>query len=910
MSRVPFYYRWLVRFFPSHFRREFGRDMEQFYADRLREARSGGEPGGPLSQWSHAAFDSARNGIRERAAALRGSSAPAYPASRSRPRSPSDPGRRGAWRSILTHVFADTRHSLRLMAKKPFFALSGVVTLGLGIGTTTMMLSVVDTVLLKPLPYPDSEQLVAVFRIDPEVTGPNPSVTNIANLYAVPYEVFGDWRDMSPVFESAGAYYRTSVALTGGDRAERLTGAVVTSGVFEALDIPAALGRTFIPADDEVGAPGVVALSHGLWQDQFGGDSTVLGRQLSLSGRQYTVVGVMPEDFRFPSTTTQLWMTLSDERKTSPVRNAGYLQVIARIRSGVSLEQAQREEDAVARRIGEAHPAEVEHGIGLFSYKELVLGSTGPGLLILLGAVGLVLLIACANIANLLLVRATERRRELGIRQALGAGRYRLMAQHLNESVVLSLVGGVAGLIFAVAVRGPFIAAVPGGVPRSGEIAVDYRVFVIAAAISLLTGLLAGLLPALRAGRSAVVDVLQDGGRGFVGGKKRNRTNTALVVSEVSLAFALLAVAGLLVKSYVRLSGVERGFDAEGVVVMPVTLPAPYRQEPADAYRFFEELGDRLAAVPGVRQVGGASQMPFVGGMSFPPTSIETAEGVVEDIHHFSVVTPEYFGVMHIPTVAGRLFTSGDRFSTDPVIVVNEAMARKYWPNENPVGRHVRRDVAGDSIWRTVIGVVGDVRWNLNQDALSDYYVPYAQDALFFHTMVLKTSIDPTAIIPAAREALWAIDRDIPARAWVLEDLITDSASVAGPRFGIYVLGSLSALAAVLAVLGVYGVLAYTVEQRAGEIGIRIALGAGTRDVVGNVLRSGGLMAGLGVAIGLGIAVAVSRITSAMLYEVSPTDPATLAAVALVVAGAALAASYIPARRATKVDPVEAVRME
>jgi hypothetical protein len=557
MSRVPFYYRLLVRFFPSRFRREFGRDMEQFYADRLREARSGGRSGAMLSSWSHAALDSARTGMRERAAALRGY-ATTHGAQRLKPRPPSGPReRRGGWRSLPASVFSDTRHSVRLLARKPGFALASIVTLGLGIGASTMMLSVVDTVLLKPLPYPDSGQLVGVFRIDPEVTGPNPSAMNLSNLYAVPYDVFEDWRDMSPVLESAGAYFATSRTLTGADRAERLSGAMVTSGVFTALGIPAALGRTFIAADDEVGAPSLVVLSHGLWQDQFGADPTVLGQQLSLSGVQYTVVGVMPQEFRFPFARTQLWMTFSDQRKTSPVRNSGYLQVIARVRSGVGLEQAQREVDAVARRIGEIHPAEVEHGIGLFPHKDLVVGSTGLGLLILLGAVGLVLLIACANIANLLLVRATERRRELGIRQALGAGRYRLVAQHLNESVVLSLAGGLAGLIIAIAARGPFINSVPGGVPRAGEIATDYRVFAIAAGISVVTGLLAGVLPALRAGRAAVVDVLQDGGRGFVGGRRRNRTNAALVVSEIALAFVLLAVAGLLVKSFSRLTSVE-----------------------------------------------------------------------------------------------------------------------------------------------------------------------------------------------------------------------------------------------------------------------------------------------------------------------------------------------------------------
>jgi putative ABC transport system permease protein len=564
--------------------------------------------------------------------------------------------------------------------------------------------------------------------------------------------------------------------------------------------------------------------------------------------------------------------------------------------------------DAVARRIGEEHPEEVEHGIGLFSQKELVVANTRPALLLLLGSVGLVLLIACANIANLLLVRATERRRELGVRQALGAGRGRLLVQHLSESVVLSLAGGAAGYLVAVGSIGPFVAAFPGGLPRGNEVGVDYRVLAVAAGLSIATGLATGVLPAIRAVTTSVVQVLQDGGRGFAGGRQHNRTQAALVVSEIALAFVLLAGAGLFVRSFTRLTSIERGFVTDSLLVMPVVLPIPYRESNETAPAFYQELNERLRSTPGVELVAATSQMPFVSGFSWPPTSIETSEGVVEDIMHSSSVTPEYFEAMGIPTVAGRTFDSSDRDGSLPVAVVNEAMVKQYWPDENPIGRQVRRDVQGDSVWMTVIGVVGDIRNQLNRAPFPEFFMANAQRPSWYRVEVIKTAVRPNSLIPAVREAVWAVDPDVPVQVWKLEDRINQSAAVASPRFGIYVLGALSALAGLLAIVGIYGVLAYAVQQRSQEIGIRMALGAATRNVLGAVLQRGLVMVGTGLALGLAIALAAGRLMESLLFEVSPADPVTMVAVALLVLFAALVASFVPARRATRVDPVEAMR--
>ena len=810
----------------------------------------------------------------------------------------------------MSNLLLDLKLATRLLLKRRGFTVAAVLTLGLGIGANTTIFSLVHGVLLRPLPYPEPEQLVSVFRIDPDVTGENPSLARLADIYAVPYAVHLDWSTRSPVFETSGAYAGAGLTLSGGDRPERLNGIRMDSGVFRTLGVQPFIGRTLIPEDDEVGAPSVVLFSHGLWRRRFGSDSSVVGEQIVLNGEPHTIIGIMPQGFAFPDEDHELWVSLDDDRKASAVRAYGYLQVIARLRSGVTLEQARHEMDGVAQQIGEAHPEEVEHGIGLFPRKEMMVVHSRAGLLLLLGAVGLVLLISCANIASLLLVRATERRRELGLRAALGAGRYRLVAQFLCESLVLSLAGGAVGYWIAFASLKPLVAAFPGGLPRAAEISVDVPLLLFAMGLSVLTGLATGALPTLRAIRIPIVDVLKDGARGFAGGKHRNRTQAALVVSEIALAFVLLAGAALFVKSYTALTGVEPGFVADNVLTMRVELPERYRDSQQESYAFISELHERLGALPGIETVGGASQMPFMGGTSWPPTSVQTLDGIVDDNVHNAAVTPEYFDALKIPLIAGRQLARTDTLSAPNVAVVSEAMVRRYWPDENPIGRRVRVNADDEPHWITVVGIVGDVKHGLSWNPYPQFYRPYAQDSGWYQDIVVKTAMAPDALTPAVRALLQSMNPDVPINILRLDDRIEQSSAVAGNRFQIYLLGCFSILAALLAVIGIYGVLAYVVSQRSHEIGIRMALGAGKTSVVGDVVGRGLMLAGIGLAVGLVIALAFSRLMESLLFGVSPNDPATLTSVALLVALSAAAASSLPAYRATKVDPSVALRQE
>ncbi len=821
------------------------------------------------------------------------------------------PHQDGGWRVRIGTLLDDLRIAARSLIKKPGFALAAIVTLALGIGANTTVFSLVNGVLIKPLPYPDADELVCAYRIDPDVTGTNPTAGQLEGLYSVPFEVYLDWSEMSASFEDVGAYFTTGFTLTGGDRPEHVNGVMATSGVFASLAVSPLLGRTFHSQDDDVGAPSLAILSHGLWQRRFGSDPTVLGRQISLSGYSYQVVGVMPQRFGFPDQGIDVWVTFYDARKTSPVRSGGYLQVIGRLKTGVSLQRAQLDVDGVALRIAELHPEESDHGIGLFPRKALEVANVRAGLVLLLGAVGLVLLIACANIANLLLVRATERRRELGVRMALGAGRGRLMVQFLSESAILSLAGGAAGCVLAVVGLAPFKAAFPGGLPRAEAIGVDYRMLLFAAGLSVFTGVLTGLLPAIRAIRTPITDVLKEGSRGSAGGRKRSRTQAALVVSEVALAFVLLVGAGLFIRSLTRLTSVEYGFSAERLLTISVPLPARYRDSDEAVLGFFEELSERIGAIPGVSTVGSANQMPFVGGWSSPPVVVETLDGFVQTNVHQTTMNPEYFSTMGIPVVAGRGFTSGDRQGSALVAVVNEAMVNRFWPDEDPIGRRIRStDAAGDSVWVTVVGVISDVRIRLNMDPMPTYHLSLAQWPNSYQWIVVRTAIAPSAITPAVHEAFSAIAPDLPIQVLQVEERIKNSTAVATPRFGIFVLSCLSGLAALLAFVGIYGVLAYTVQQRAQEIGIRLALGASAKSVLRGLLGSGLRMAGIGLGIGIALALTVSRVMSSLLFETSPTDPVTLVSVSVFVAIAATGASYFPARRATKVSPVEVLRQE
>jgi putative ABC transport system permease protein len=877
--------------YPRSVRARFGREMEQLFIDSYREMR-----GSPRVRfyartlWDlvvngvYARLDS-RNARRERRRSLRGRERMALAAS----------------------MIYDLRFTVRSLGGRPGFTLAAITTLGLGIGASTAVFSVVHGVLFKPLPYPEPDRLVGVFSVDSMLMGPNPSNAEVAGWYAVPPHRYRIWQDHGP-FESIGGYEITTLTITGGERPERVEATRATAGVFATLGIAPLLGRAFHLEEDRVGAPRLAVLSYGFWERRFAADPGILGQQLVVAGIPHTVVGVMPAGFSFPGDDQQVYVTFDDERKTATY---GFLQVIGRLQPDIGVSHAQLEMNALARSVGEANPDEKDIGYRLIPRREMVVGRTRSGLWMLFGAVGAVLLIACANIASLLLIRSTERRRELALRQALGAGRARLLVQVLGESVLLSVIGGALGSVVAVFIVGPFVASVPGGLPRASEIGVDVRMLLFSFLLSVAAGVVIGALPALRSANAAPGDAMRDAGCGSAGGRRQNRAQTALVVMEIALAFMLVVGAGLFVRSFARLTAVDRGFSSANVLAMPVALPEPYRSSDDAIRAFFHELIDVLEALPGVRTVGSASQMPFAGGWSVPPGFVETSEGAVEARFHITWVSPGYLEAMRIPLVRGRSLSPTDRDGTTPVTVVSQTLARRYWPGENPLGRRLRHDLDGpDSPWYTVVGVVGDVRYRLNMEPMAQAYVPFAQQPTWYQNVVIQTAGDPGGVMPDVLGAVRRIDPDLPVSPRRLDDTIRRSRAMVRGRFAILLVGSLGGTAALLATLGIYSVLAYTVAQRTREIGIRMALGAAQMTVVREVLRRGLALAGTGLGLGVIGAMVTMRFVRTLLFEVDPTDPTTLSAVALLISTVTIAASYIPARRATRVDPVEALRQQ
>jgi predicted permease len=813
-------------------------------------------------------------------------------------------------RAGLTGTFChDVRVAARLLYRRPGLTAIAVLSLGLGIGANASIFTLVDTILLKPLPYPRAEELVGVFRIDPQVTGANPDVSRLAGLYAVPYEVQRDWIQMSSVFAAAGAYATGEGTLLESGGPTSVRASLMTSGAFAALGIAPALGRSFLPEDDQVGAPPVVILSQGLWQSQFGADSGVVGRDVVIDGTAYRVVGVMPSGFAFPNPRIRLWTSLSDNQKTSSVRNAGYLQVVARLSRGLTLEGAQREMDQVARRIGEIHPDEAEDGIGLYRLKDLTVADRGSGLLILMGAVGAVLLIACTNIAGLLLVRATERRREIAVRKALGAGASRLVLQQLYESLLLSLLGGIVGWGIARVGMVPFLTLMPRELPRIGEVRVDSSLLVTAGVFALVTGLLTGLLPALKARATPISAVIQEGGRTLAGGRSTNRTQRGLVVAQVALAFVLLAGAGLFVRSMTELLAVNPGFRADGIVVASVEAPPDHRQSER-FLAFLREVKERFLALPGVVEVGAANQLPFSGGWSAPPVSVEAPSGIRNGALHVATVLPGYHATMRIPILEGRGLSPDDGPGSQPVVVISQSLARTMAPDGSALGKRVRIDLQGDSVWRTVVGVAGDVVYRLNFVPQAMFYVPVAQRPNRMENWVIRTAGNPAGVLTGIRQVAHEMNPEAAPTARVLTEAIRDSEAVVSSRFMVMLLGGLAGLAAVLAVLGVYGVLAYTVQLRAHEIGIQLALGAESGRILRTLLHRGVTMAGVGMVIGVGLSLLLGRVVQSALFGVRAWDPLTLGSVGGVLLASVLAASYVPARRAAALDAVTVLRGE
>ncbi|HEX5706322.1 MAG TPA: ABC transporter permease [Pyrinomonadaceae bacterium] len=810
----------------------------------------------------------------------------------------------------MGNFWQDLRYGARMLARRPGFTLVAVAALALGIGANSAIFSVVNGVMLKPLPFDGAERLLAV-----SVRAANDGDP----IWDHSYPNFTDIRDRSETLEGAAAYYPAATFLTGGEEPELVRGAMTTADLFPMLGAQAAMGRTFTREDDQTGARRVALLSHGFWERRYGANPDIVGQEIMLGSRPTLVLGVMPKGFKFPVQTNNVdwWMPLGPaltERERDG-RGIVFMRLIAKRKEGVSLEQAQAELATISKRL-EAQYATTNTGVtfGFTPFHTRLVGDLRLALWVLLGAVGCVLLIACANVANLLLARAAARYKEISIRTALGASRWRIMRQLLTESVLLATLGGLFGLLLAWWGTDLLVAASPADLPRAAEIALDWRVLIFTAALSLLTGVVFGLAPALQASKSEITESLKEGGRGSTEGG-RSRLRGALVVAEVAVSLVLLVGAGLLVQSFMRLMNVSPGFDPEGVLAADITFRGERAKDPVQQVAAAEEIIERASQLAGVESVAAVDPVPMGGSFiafsfqiegraPFEPGQVPNADR--------RVITPNYFKTMRIPVRSGRAFDERDRADAPPVCIINENFARRHFGGEDPVGQRITTDETPDERPREIVGVVGDVRHGgLEEETSPEYYVPLAQRPVPRVTLMARTSGggDPSALVPSLRGIIRQVDKEIPLyRIHTMEELLSDS--VARRRFSMMLLGGFALVALLLAGLGIYGVMSYSVAQRTHEIGIRMALGAQARDVLKMVIGQGMLLAGGGVLAGLVAAVILTRVMSSLLYGVSATDPMTFGGVAAVLTFVALLSCYLPARRATKVDPMVALRYE
>jgi putative ABC transport system permease protein len=798
-------------------------------------------------------------------------------------------------------LLKDIRYGIRSLLQRPGFTAIAVLTLALGIGANTTLFSFVNGILLRPLPYKDAERLVVL-----DETAPKQGIES----FAVSYPNYVDWRQQNTVFEDVGIFTDGNYTFVGAGEPEQIPGARVSQGLFELLGVDPTMGRTFTVEEDRPETNNVVILSNGLWQRRFGSDPNVVGQPVSINGRTSTVIGVMPAGFKFPEV-AELWMPMGLTDKLFTRTDHG-LDSIARLKPNITLEQAQAEMNVIARRIEERHPVTNEGlGVNVFRLRDRLVGDYRQALLILLGVVVFVLLIACANVANLLLARSSSRRQEFALRAALGASRARIIRQLLTESAVLTVLGGVLGVLLAVWGKNLLLAAIPGEMPFWMKFDLDPRVLGFTLALSLLTGLIFGIAPALQASKNDLNDALKEGGRNAGGAHYRLRSS--LVVAEVALSLMLLIGAGLMLRSFAKLGSVDAGIRPENVLTVEVPLPRAKYPEGAKQSAFFKELVTRVRALPGVSSAAAISGVPLRGGWGrsltvegFPVLSV----GQAPMINH-SVVTPNYFQTMGIPLREGRDFNDSDIDGSTRVTVVDERLARQYWPGASPLGKRIRfGPPESNEPWHIIVGVVGSVRnRRLDQDTVQTIYVPYQQIPVRGMTMALRTSGDPESLTSAVRESVRALDKDQPiANVLTMETVI--SRSVWQQRFYTILFGVFAALALVLAAVGIYGVMSYAVTQRTHEIGIRMALGARAIDVLRMVVKNGMTLITIGVVIGLVGAFALTRLLATMLFGITPTDSLTFVAVSAVLGLVALVACFVPARRATKVDPLVALRYE
>jgi predicted permease len=812
----------------------------------------------------------------------------------------------------------DLRYALRMLRKNRGATVIAIAALALGIGANTAIFSVVHAVLLAPLPYREPDRIVTLLR---DGKGP------------VSPADFLDWQREAHSFEFMATAEAWGPNLTGRERPEQMTGLHLSQEMLPLLGVAPLLGRAFLPEDFQAGKDRVVLLSYRLWQRRFNSDPAILGQKLLLNNEAYTVTGVMPATFRFAPfwvTQAEMWAPQNQADRAAE-RTVHSLRPFARLKPGVNLKQAQAEMDAICSRLAKAYPdADAGFTVRVEQLREKVVGNVRPALLIILGAVGFVLLIACANVANVQLARALARTREIAVRTALGAGRLRIVRQLLTESVVLSLIGGVAGLLLAfwgVDWLKTFVGTGAGDfspkIPRAEVIGLNAPVLLFSLALSVLTGVLFGLMPALHVAKGDVNDALKEGGRSSTHGASGNRLRGLLVISEVAIALVLLIGAGLLVRSFLRIEAIDPGFNPHGLLMTTVSVAGNSQYVGARREALYRQIVDQVKALPGVESASMVNHPPMavdIWGFPFSvegqplPRPGEGASGV------FRVARPGYFHTMNIPLVEGRDFTDRDTLGAPEVVIVNEKLAKAYWPNGDAVGKRLTPDdPRKNPLWLTVVGVIRNVKqWEWTGEPDYEFYLAFGQNKPFFEsaqpwfsamTLVVRTSGEPRGLSKAVQEAVWSIDKNLPlSHVQAYEQII--AGSVWQQRFNLLLVGLFAALALVLAAVGIYGVMAYSVTERTHEIGIRMALGAKQGDVLRLVVREGMALAAIGAGIGLAGAFALTRFLSGLLYQVKVNDPVVFAAVPPLFAVIAFLASYIPARRATRVDPMVALRWE
>lgn len=859
------FYRIFLRLYPASFRREYGEQMCSVFEDRRRATRG---RLAVLAMWLDTSIE------------LPLSAAQVH------------------W-DILRQ---DLRYTARTLARTPGFTLTAIIVTALGIGATTAAFSITDHVLIRPLPFADSDRLVRLWESPPGYTQMELSPPN-----------YRDWKQMSTSFESMGAYNFTSANLVGEGEPQRLDGTPMTAEVFRLLGVQPLLGRYFSFDDDQPGAPGTLVLSYGLWQSQFGGDPAVLGKKVSLNGKPFTVIGVMPRDFHFPNRRSLFWITFQLEPDDFEDRDNNMLNVVARLKPHVSLDQARAEMAGIAAQLEQAYPLEnARTGATVNRLRDEISGQARLLLTALFGASLCVLLIACTNLANLLLARALARRKELAVRTALGAGRERLVRHLLTESSTLALLGGALGVLVAVAAVPLLERLVPGTLPIAQAPALDLRVLAFAAVVTALTGLGFGVLPALRVSRHLDSSMLREGGR--AGGGRRERLRAALVIAEVMASVVLLVSAGLLLRALWRVQAVNPGFRTDGVLTLRTSLPLPKYARTSAREQFYTRVLSEVRVLPGVTHAAYISFLPMTMRGGIWPVSLDGERAQREGSKAASLryVTPDFFSAMGIPLLRGRDISESDTQQSQAVAVVSESFAQRFWPNQEPLGRRFGFAMRE----RTVAGVVGDVRVRgLERNSEPQVYLSYKQEPdgwITFYIpqdLIIRATGDVAALIPAVRSIVRSVDSDQPiSNVRMLADIV--DADTTPRQVQVRVIAGFALLAFLLAGIGIHGLLAYAVSQRTQEIGVRIALGAQRSDILTLVMREGFLLAGIGVGLGAGLAYAAGRSMEALLAGVPPADTATFFAAIALALLMTLAGSLLPALRAVRVDPTTAIRAE